>query len=97
MPPPAVDPLSSGCGESRRGVGKADARYDLQLDRGRRKEILQIHKVDSVDLTVVAGIVTVLKDPRIEDSCLQKIPPPRRPAAVALFEALRRYPEGGPS
>lgn len=44
-----------------------------------------------------AGIVKVLKDPRIEDSCLRKIPLPQRPAAVALLEALRRYPEGGPS
>jgi hypothetical protein len=44
-----------------------------------------------------AGIVKILKDPRIEDSCLQKIPPPHRPAALALVEALRRYTEGGPS
>lgn len=43
-----------------------------------------------------AGIVKILKDPRIEDSCLQKIPPSERPAAAALVEALRRYPEGGP-
>jgi hypothetical protein len=44
-----------------------------------------------------AGIVKVLKDPRIEDSCLQKIPLAHRPAAVALVEALRQYPKGGPS
>ena len=44
-----------------------------------------------------ASIVKVLKDPRIEDSCLQKIAPAQRTAAVALVEALRRYPEGGRS
>jgi hypothetical protein len=44
-----------------------------------------------------AGIVRVLKDPKIEDSCLKLMKPAGRPAALAIVEALRRYARGGGS
>jgi hypothetical protein len=44
-----------------------------------------------------AGIVKMLRAPRIEESCLKLMKPAGRAAALAMVEALRQYAKGGSS